>query len=164
MTRLLLFPAAFAMMVSAAPLAAAEEKLNVLGTDIVIKVDGKATNGALAVVEATVKPGDGPPRHVHSKEDETFYVLEGQFRVWHGDHMMEAGPGMTVFMPRNMQHTYQNSGTGPGRLLVTITPAGFEGFFREVSKRGLSAPKDMQELNAVAKEYGLQFVGPPPAK
>ena len=164
MTRLLLSTAAFAMMVSAAPLGAAEEKLNVLGTDIVIKVDGKATNGALAVVEATVKPGDGPPRHVHSKEDETFYVLEGQFRVWHGDHMMEAGPGTTVFMLRNNQHTYENSGTGPGRLLVTITPAGFEGFFREVSKRGLSAPKDMQQLDAVAKEYGLQFVGPPPAK
>jgi quercetin dioxygenase-like cupin family protein len=140
----------------------APEKLTVLGSEITVKTDGARTGGAMAVVETAVPPGYGPPKHVHAKEDEMFYILEGQFRLWRGDETLEAGPGTVAFLPRNVPHTYQNVGSSPGRLLVTITPAGFEGFFREVSKRGLSAPKDMDEINAVADEYGLKFVGPPP--
>ena len=152
--------AAFCTMQTAA--AEAPERLNVFGTEMTVKVDGAKTGGSLAVVEATVPPGSGPPKHVHSKEDETFYVVEGQFRLWHGDKTMDIGPGAVAFMPRNHPHTYQNVGSSPGRLLVTITPAGFEGFFREASKRALSPATDMQGINALAEQYGLKFVGPPP--
>ena len=88
-------------------------------------------------------------------------MIDGEFRIWRGDEMLEVGPGAVAFLTRNVPHTYQNVGSEPGRLLVTITPAVFECFFRAVSSRNLS-PKDMQELEAVAKEYGLQFLGPPP--
>ncbi len=138
------------------------EKLNVLGTEMVIKADGESTGGAMAVVEATVPAKQGPPLHIHSREDELFYVIDGQFRIWHGDENMEVSSGEVAFLPRNMRHSYQNIGDGAGRLLVTITPAGFEGFFRKVSERNLSAPEDMEELQALAKEYGLEFLGPPP--
>ena len=67
----------------------APEKLNVSGTEIILKADGKKSGGSVAVAEAVVQPGSGPPKHVHTKEDETFYVLEGTFRLWHGDHTME---------------------------------------------------------------------------
>jgi mannose-6-phosphate isomerase-like protein (cupin superfamily) len=154
--------AALATMISDTSLAAEEpEKLNVLGTEIQLKTDGKRANGAMAVAESLVKPG-APPKHVHAKEDEMFYVLEGQFRIWRGDEVLDASTGAVAFLPRNVPHTYQNTGTARDRLLVTITLAGFEGFFREVSRRELSAPKDMQELDTLAKEYGLQFLGPPP--
>ena len=163
MARSLLNMAAVTVLISATPLMAEEpEKLNVLGTEILLKTDGKRTNGAMAVAESVVKPGGGPPKHVHAKEDEMFYVLEGQFRVWRGDEVLDVSTGAVAFLPRNVPHTYQNTGTAPGRLLVTITPAGLEGFFREVSKRELSVPKDMQELDTLANEYGLQFLGPPP--
>ncbi len=152
LTSLLCFPAA----------AQESEKLNVLGTEMVIKADGESTGGAMAVVEATVPAKHGPPLHMHSREDELFYVIDGQFRIWHGDEEMEVSSGEVAFLPRNMRHTYQNIGDQAGRLLVTITPAGFEGFFRAVSERKLSAPEDMEELQALAKEYGLEFVGPPP--
>jgi mannose-6-phosphate isomerase-like protein (cupin superfamily) len=138
------------------------ERLNVLGTDIVLKTDGRRTNGAMAVAESLVKLGGGPPKHVHAKEDEMFYILEGQTRIWRGDEVLDVSTGAVAFLPRNVPHTYLNTGTAPGRFLVTITPAGFEGFFREVSRRELSVPTDMQELDALAKEYGLQFLGPPP--
>jgi len=129
---------------------------------MLLKPHGEMTGGAMAVVEATVPAGHGPPKHVHSREDESFYVIEGRFRLWHGDDLMEVGPGEVAYMPKDVPHTYQNIGSEPGRLLVTIIPAGFEGFFRDVSQRGLSAPEDMQELNALAGKYGLQFLGPPP--
>jgi quercetin dioxygenase-like cupin family protein len=138
------------------------EKLNVFGTEIILKSDGKDSGGSIAVAEAFVQPGSGPPKHVHTKEDETFYVLEGTFRLWHGDHTMEVRQGDVAFMPRNVPHTYQNIGGETGRLLVTITPAGFEGFFREASRRKLNPPNDMGEINALAAQYGLSFVGPPP--
>jgi len=163
--RVMLFSAALATFTLGLPsaLAAEElEKLNVLGTETIVKVDGRKTGGAMAVVETTVRPGDGPPKHVHTKEDELFYILDGQFRIWRGEEILDVGAGAVAFLPKNVPHTYKNIGTGPGRLLTTITPAGFEGFFREVSKRGLSAPKDMQELTTLANQYGLQFLGPPP--
>ena len=138
------------------------EKLDVLGIQITIKVDGEKTGGAMSVIEGLVPPGGGPPMHIHSREDELFHVIEGRFRFWHGDHVMELEPGAVVFLPRSGRHTYQNIGATPGRLFTVITPAGFEGFFREVAKRGLSVPKDMPELTAIAQQYGLQFVGPPP--
>lgn len=138
------------------------EKLRVLGLDMTIKIDGQKTGGAMTVLDTIVPPGGGPPMHIHSREDELFYVIEGRFKFWHGDHAMEIDPGGVVFLPRNGRHTYQNVGTSPGRLLTIITPAGFEGFFREVAKRDLSVPKDIKELNVVANEYGLQFLGPPP--
>ena len=142
--------------------AIAQEKLNVLGIEMTIKLDAEKTGGAMAVIESVVPPGGGPPMHIHSREDELFYVLEGRFKLWHGDMVLDVGAGDVAYLKRDGRHTYQNVGTAPGRLLTVITPAGFENFFREVAKRRLSAPKDMAELNALAGEYGLQFVGPPP--
>ena len=161
MNRLSSFSLVVALATSFSFPVAAEEKLNVFGTEIIVKVDGSKTDGRMTVVESIVPPGSGPPRHVHSREDEMFYVISGQFKLAHGEHGMEVGPGQVVFLPRNEPHTYKNISSQAARLLVTITPAGFEGFFREVSQRKLSPPNDMQEINAVAEKYGLKFVGPP---
>src|SRR3712207_8056587 len=93
--------AAFTIALSCPALAQEPEKLSVLGTEMLLKADGQKTGGAVAVVEATVPPGHGPPKHVHSREDESFYIVDGQFRIWHGDEVMEVGPGEVAFMPRN---------------------------------------------------------------
>jgi mannose-6-phosphate isomerase-like protein (cupin superfamily) len=139
----------------------AEEKLNVFGTEMIVKTDGSKTGGAMTVVETTVPAGSGPPRHVHSREDEMFYIVSGRFKLLHGSHEMEVGPGEVIFLPRDETHTYRNVGSEPGKLLVTITPAGFEGFFREVSERRLTPPQDMEAITALADKYGLKFTGPP---
>ena len=162
MLRKLVFALATVAWVSHGSATEAPEKLTVLGSEMTVKTDGARTGGAMAVVETVVPPGYGPPKHVHAKEDEMFYILEGQFRLWRGDETLEVGSGAAAFLPRNVPHTYQNIGSSPGRLLVTITPAGFENWFREVSKRRLSPEKDMNEISALADQYGLKFVGPPP--
>ena len=161
MNNLSSFATVVALATSLSSPLAAEEKLDVFGTEIVVKVDGSKTGGAMTVVEATVPSGSGPPRHVHSREDEMFYVMSGRFKIAHKDHDMEVGSGEVVFLSRNETHTFKNVSSQPAKLLITITPAGFEGFFRDVSQRKLSPPKDMQEINAVAEQYGLKFVGPP---
>jgi quercetin dioxygenase-like cupin family protein len=161
MRKLSSFAAVVALATSLSSALASEERLDVFGTEIVVKVDGSKTGEAMTVVESTVAPGSGPPRHIHSREDEMFYVVSGRFKLAHKEHEMEVGPGEVIFLPRHEAHTYKNISNEPAKLLVTITPAGFEGFFREVSKRKLSPSKDMQEINAVAEQYGLKFVGPP---
>ena len=76
----------------------------------------------VAVIEEIVPPSVGAPLHRHSKEDEVSYVVEGMFRFWRGDEVLDVGPGGIAFLPRHQVHTFKNIGTGPGRLLTVILP------------------------------------------
>ena len=136
--------------------------LECLGTRCIIRVPSAATGGAMAMVEVRVPPGDGPPMHLHRREEEGFHVLEGCFRFWCGDRAWTGGQGATVLLPRGVPHTFRNIGDAPGRLLVTLTPGGFEGFFEGCAARGLRVPENAAELVALGAEFDLEFTGPPP--
>jgi mannose-6-phosphate isomerase-like protein (cupin superfamily) len=131
------------------------ETLNVLGSEMLVKVDSASSNGVVAVVEVAAPPGKGPPRHLHSREDEEFYVIDGRVKIWRGDEVLDVGRDGVVFVPRGLPHTYQNVGASPG-------PGSFEGFFREVWARRLSVPEHLKEITEIAERYGLAIVGPPP--
>ncbi len=81
------------------------------------------------------------PLHVHHKEDEAFYVLEGVMTFYVGEEAIEAGPGSFLFGPKGVPHTYTVD-SGPARLLFLFSPAGFEGFVKEAGEpaRSLSVP------------------------
>ncbi len=130
---------------------------------IIVKLDRKATNDTAAVVEMVDRPGFGPPKHVHTKEDEVFYVLRGRIRIWRGEETIVAGPGESVFMPRNVPHTYQNIGTSDSRVLIVITPGNIQAFFEEAAARKLLVPRDMDEITKLCERYGIKILGPPPA-
>jgi mannose-6-phosphate isomerase-like protein (cupin superfamily) len=119
------------------------------------------TGGASSMWIEEVPPAAGPPLHIHLNEDEAFFVLEGDFRFQGGETVSMAGKGATVFIPRGTPHTFRNDGTASGRLLVTMTPGGFEGFFLAVDAEGLSPPNDMARIESLAAQFGLKFVGPP---
>ena len=76
--------------------------------------------------------------------------------------MFDIGPGGVALLPRNQAHTFQNVGAGPGRILTVIVPAGLERFFEVVAERGLG-DDDVDEIVAVAAEFGVEILGPPPA-
>ncbi len=123
-------------------------------------VEGPATRNAYAVVEITLaKPGDGAPQHTHEKEDEGFYVLEGEVEILVGDRTIVGTPGAFVHVPNGMVHAFAYAGKTPGRFLHFISPAGFEQFFKEIA-----GPPDMDKLNAIAPKYGLEIVGPVPGQ
>src|SRR5262250_1386760 len=105
--------------------------VSVLGEIISFKITGEETGGPLCVVELTAFPDNGPPPHIHHREDESFYILDGAFSFLLGDRTTEAGPGFFCRVPRGTLHTYQNVGTQPGKALVILTPAGFEKFWME---------------------------------
>ena len=120
-----------------------------------LRVPAAATNGQMSIWESAAGPDMGPPMHVHTREDEMFYVLEGTFRFWCGEESFVGGPGTSMVLPRNVPHTYRNVGSADGRLLVAVIPGGFENFFIAVER---SASKDPATLDAIAEKYGLSFV------
>jgi quercetin dioxygenase-like cupin family protein len=132
-----------------------------LGGDMTFLVRGEQTNGALVAADIAVPPGDGPPLHVHTREDEWAYVLAGDLRWKLGDELSATPPGSFVFIPRGLAHTFQNTGAQPGRMLVMFAPAGVEGFFDRLSK--LTA-FDADAFRRAGSEVGTDMVGPPLAE
>jgi quercetin dioxygenase-like cupin family protein len=141
-----------------------------VGSELVtVKLWGRATGGALALTEHATLPHGGPPVHRHSREDETFYVLEGEFLFRAGERTIHAMPGMALCLPRGTIHTYTNSGDGLGTLLVIVSPAGLEEFFAAVGQPATSlatpppphTPAQLAHLAATARRFGVEIVGPP---
>ena len=147
-------------------LAAAEGRsIWVIGDRYTIKCDGNDTSGAFALVEAVVPPGNGPPPHIHSREDEAFYVLEGELQFYLGDSSFTATAGSWVMLARHSLHFFKNTGTKPARILIMVTPAGLENFFLEVGREAVDGetepvavtPEDIQRLVKAAPKYGLEI-------
>jgi quercetin dioxygenase-like cupin family protein len=132
--------------------------LQVLGERITCKAVGEDTGGAYAVIEEVSQPQCGPPMHLHNREDEALYVLDGEYEVQIGNHRMMAAPGSFVLLPRGISHSFRNVAARPGRVLVVITPAGFETFFEDVDRIWADRPPDIERLKSIAARYGLEFV------
>jgi quercetin dioxygenase-like cupin family protein len=127
----------------------------VFGEPIEILISGEETGGLSTTLTQTSPPGGGPPPHSHTHEDETFYVLDGEYEVLHDGawHRMERGHA--VYARRGGVHTFRNVGATPGRMLVFVSPAGMEKYFEEISV--LSMPKDADQLMAISARYGIAF-------
>ncbi len=97
------------------------------------------------------------PLHLHTREDEYSYVLEGRMGALLGDDVVEAGPGDLVHKPRNQWHTFWNAGDEPCRILEIISPAGFERFFHELSDMGGVLAAGEEALAELNERYGLQM-------
>jgi quercetin dioxygenase-like cupin family protein len=138
-------------------------KLNVVGDTITIKLRGEDTGGAYSVIEDLTPPEGGPPLHVHRLEDETFFVLEGEFEFSIGGRGVRARPGTTLFGPRGIPHTFKNVGAKNARMLVVISPPGFEKFFEEVDQLSQQGPPALERLLPLARKYELEIL-PPPAR
>lgn len=131
---------------------------------------GEETGGRFALVEEVFRKGvtSVAPMHVHSREEESFYVVEGEMTFYVGDEVIPAPAGTLVVMPRGVPHAYQIV-SDEARVLNLITPAGFEGMFRELGEpaRELAVPPpgpppDRARLGATTAAYGVELVGPPP--
>lgn len=109
-------------------------QLWVLGILLTIKADSDVTGGGYVITEDFVLPGHGVPLHVHTREDEAMYVVEGEVNITIGDLQRTATPGDVAHMPRNVPHRFQNLSDKPARLVLMFSPGGIEGLFREIGK------------------------------
>jgi quercetin dioxygenase-like cupin family protein len=129
-------------------------------------VTGEETGGAYFVMEALVPAGGGPPPHIHRREDETFYLVEGEIVFTLGEETITAGRGDFVNVPKGTVHNFHNAGTETARLVLTFTPAGIERFFEETLERAPNGAQDPPDnIEEVAARYvaasprhGIEFV------
>lgn len=94
---------------------------------------GEDTGGQFATMEMLVRPGAEPPYHIHEHEDETFYILEGSADVIVDGEVHHLTAGGAIFLPRGIPHTFRIR-SEVGRALVTVTPSGFEGYFKAIGE------------------------------
>jgi mannose-6-phosphate isomerase-like protein (cupin superfamily) len=152
-------------MPQADPQKSQHKVISVRGELIEFWVTGDDTAGAMCVAEVTTFPDNGPPPHIHHREDELFCVLEGKFSFLVGDSRTEANVGSYRYVPKGTLHTYRNIGTTPAKSLVVLTPAGLEKFWMEVADMetnfkgvpGLASPETIARLMAIAPKYGLEY-------
>ena len=144
------------------------EALWAFGGLTTIKSDAASTNGRVAVIEQLAPRGAGSPLHVHRREDEWFYVMEGDLTFWVGGQVIEAPAGSFVYGPRDVPHTFSVA-SERARFLLVAEPAGFERFVRdagapaarrEIPPAPTEAP-DVQALTQLAAGYGVEIIGPP---
>ena len=123
-------------------------------------VPSASVGGAFTTFEEDVPPGLGPPLHIHLNEHEFFYVLKGTIRFRCDEATLELGAGGSVVIPPGSVHAFRNIGEETARIVVTLTPGGGDGFFREAEAQGLG-PGDKEAIDRLAQKYNLKFVGPP---
>ena len=121
-------------------------------------IDGSEAGERFSLVEHPMSPRAlAAPLHLHTREDEYSFVLEGRMGALLGDDVVEAGPGDLVHKPRNQWHTFWNAGDDPARILEIICPAGFEAFFSELVDLGGVAQAEPETLMALTQRYGLDM-------
>jgi mannose-6-phosphate isomerase-like protein (cupin superfamily) len=120
-------------------------------------IDGREADERFSLVEHPMSPRAlAAPLHLHTREDEYSFVLEGRMGALLGDDVVEAGPGDLVFKPRNQWHTFWNAGDAPCRILEIISPAGFERFFKELVDLGGIAQATPEQFGELTQRYGLE--------
>ncbi|MGI9013448.1 MAG: cupin domain-containing protein [Phycisphaerales bacterium] len=133
----------------------------VIGDDrVTIKLAAADCGGAVTVIETTTMPGDGPPRHVHEREDELFYILEGEFVFEVGDEgeSITARAGDFLRVPRRVPHRFVNVARTPGKLLIICTPGGFDRFVADFAEVPADQPPDFARIAAIGANHGISFV------
>ena len=129
---------------------------------------GEETHGQFALIEAVARRGNVPPPHIHHREDEIFYVLEGEIVVSVGDRTIKGTPGTMVFLPRDVPNSFTIE-SEQGRMLILLTPAGLERWFKEFSvpAPAMTLPPadepaygEVQRMLEAAPRYGIEFVLP----
>jgi quercetin dioxygenase-like cupin family protein len=126
---------------------------------------GEDTNGKYAMWEAIVPSGGGPPPHVHSREEEGFYILEGEIALQIGDERVVARAGMFANMPVGTPHSFKNETDRSAKMLIFVAPAGLEQMFFEVgvpvAEGAMTAlpptKEEIEKLLAVAPRYGIEI-------
>jgi len=140
----------------------------VLGDRYTFKATGAQTQGRFMLLESDVFPGNGPPPHRHSREDETFFVLDGELEFMVSGEIHKLGKGGSVHLPEGVLHTFRNATESPAKVLVLSTPAGIEDFFVRIGTPVRDpeedppavTQEDVAKVMELAPKYGITIEVP----
>jgi quercetin dioxygenase-like cupin family protein len=151
------------MSVEAILIQAGEGKtVSLRGTQVAYKAEGERPGGGPTFLEFTAAPGFNTGDHIHSRIEEIFYIVEGEFEIRAGDRMLRAKPGDFILIPPGVPHGFGNSAGGPAKMVLLISPAGVhERYFEELAAL-LAQPgvPDIQAIAELRQRYDTQQVSP----
>lgn len=141
---------------------------SVAGDVYTILISSDESGGACTLIEGRTPPHGGPPPHIHHREDEAFYVIEGDMDFTCDGQSIRCGPGSFIHLPRGTLHFFRNAGHKTARMLIHCIPGGLDRYFEEVGQRlpHRNAPPvpvtdaDIKKLVALAPKYGLDIKVP----
>ena len=131
------------------------------GLDMKVLLSTEATGGAISVLMAWHKPGEGPPDHTHVNRDEVFFIIEGTYELAVGGQTSTAGPGTIAFIPRNVVHRFKNVGDTTACMLDWSLPGGQDHFFKAISELAVGGSITGQQVMEISKEFDTHFVAAP---
>jgi mannose-6-phosphate isomerase-like protein (cupin superfamily) len=135
-----------------------------IGLGITMKTDGKSTRDAYSMFEYTVPPEtDGPPPHLHTREDESFICLAGKMDVTLGGEQFTIGHGDFLFLPRDVVHAFRNPYAEETRVVSVVSPAGLERYYQALADMP-PGPKDISLIKTIMADFGIEMQIPSEAR
>jgi quercetin dioxygenase-like cupin family protein len=131
------------------------------GRDLVFKVTGDETGGALDYFIVEVAPKGGPPLHVHHRQEETIHILAGRFKVRIGEQLFTLEQGGFAYLPSGVPHTFLNLTDEPAEVIVVYTPGGGNKFYEELGPATRQGSPDRARVAAIFERHGMTLLGPP---
>jgi quercetin dioxygenase-like cupin family protein len=131
------------------------------GRDLIFKVTGEDTGGALDYFIVQVAPHGGPPLHVHHKQEETIHVLKGRFKVRIGDELFQLDEGGFAYLPSRIPHAFLNLTDQPAEIIVVYTPGGGHKFYEELGPATRNGTPDRTVIAAIFEKHDMSLLGPP---
>lgn len=134
------------------------DNLLIAGGSFIHKVSSADTNNVFSVIEIVTPPGKGVALHVHEKEDELVYLLQGEIEVTLGDQSMKAVPGVMALLPRGIPHGFTNVGDTPSIVIDTILPGAFDNYFVEMAALYRSGEPSQEAIDALSEKYSIKYL------
>ncbi|MFI5152452.1 MAG: cupin domain-containing protein [Chitinophagales bacterium] len=131
------------------------------GRDLIFKVTGDETGGAIDYFIVEVAPRSGPPLHVHHLQEETIHVLKGHFKIRIGDEIFYLNKGGFAYLPSKIPHAFLNMTDESGEVIVVYAPGGGQHFYEELGPLTRNGRPDPKIVAQVFEKYGMTLLGPP---
>jgi len=129
------------------------QPLKPFGLEMKVLLSTEATGGAISVIMAWHKPGEGPPDHVHFSQEEMFFIVEGTYELTVGGETSTVGPGTMVFIPRNVVHRFRNVGDATACMLDWSLPGGQDRYFKAVSELAAAGGFTGEKVMEISKRF-----------
>ena len=135
------------------------KRLSAAGDEYRFLATGNDTDGQYFLIEAIVPPGGGPPFHIHTREEEGFYILEGELTFYGEEGKITAGPKTYLNIPKGAKHRFRNNTEQTVKMLFFFAPAGLEGMFEEFADLDPADSKTtLDMLNELGKRFGVEYL------
>ena len=123
-----------------------------------VRISSRDTGGDYCVCEMTTLPGAGVSLHVHERDEEFYYIIEGAYEIQAGAELYVANAGAMVVIPRNVPHMFKNTGACIARALMIFRPGGFDQLLGEMRELGATATVDPNQRQALLAKWGITFL------